>query len=215
MNRETAIPDAPVHSAEAPRPWDARLARRLVLPLRHTAVHPNHVTTAGLAAGLAAAALYAGGHANVGAALFVAAALLDHADGELARLTGKTSRFGHTYDRLADLAVKLGLFLSAGIGLRHGGLGLSAVFFGAAAGVAVITIFLLRSEIARRRGPAALAQPAAGGFELEDVLYAVAPITWLGALSPFIVAAGIGAPLFALWTARQYRNTRDLAGAER
>jgi len=187
-------------------PWDARLARLLILPLRHTRVHPNHLTTAGLATGLAAAACYARGApaADLGGALFWLAALLDHADGELARLTGKTSGFGHAYDRAADLAVKLALFAGMGIGLRGGPLGTWAVVAGLAAGVALITIFTLRTALLRRIGPAALAQPGVAGFEIEDILYLIAPITWLGGLQRFVLAAGVGAPLFACWVARQY-----------
>jgi hypothetical protein len=56
-------------------------------------------------------------------------------------------------------------------------------------------------------------QPAVGGFELEDVLDLIAPLTWLGGLEPFIVAAGIGAPLYALWTARSYRLATAPAAA--
>ena len=40
----------------AKRPWDARLARRLVAPLIETRVTPNHLTTLRLGVGLAAAA---------------------------------------------------------------------------------------------------------------------------------------------------------------
>jgi len=40
------------------RPWDARLARWLVAPLRHTWVVPNHLTTVRLIVGLAAAVAF-------------------------------------------------------------------------------------------------------------------------------------------------------------
>lgn len=202
------------------KPWDSRLALALVRPLRDTAVRPNHITTVGLAVGLTAAACYAVGTTAAigwGAALFLAAAILDHADGELARLTGRTSAFGHTYDRAADLVVKLSLFAGMGIGLRHGRLGLLGPWMGVAAGVAIIAIFLMRTEMARRQGPAAFRQPAAGGFEIEDILYVIAPITWVGWLAPFVVAAGIGAPVFALWVGRQYwlsRGTAVAAGSQ-
>ena len=39
------------------------------------------------------------------------------------------------------------------------------------------------------------------GFEVEDILYIVGPITWFGLLDYFLVLAGIGAPLFLIWTA--------------
>jgi phosphatidylglycerophosphate synthase len=200
------------------KPWDSRLARWMVRPLRDTRVSPNHVTTASLLVGLAGAALYAGGTpgaANAGAVLYCLSAFLDHADGELARLSGKTSDFGHVYDRLADLAVKISLFTGMGIGLRAGPLGSWAVLLGLVAGVSLVAIFLLRTELARLDGPAAFEQPAAAGFEIEDVLYAVAPITWVGWLQPFVVAAAVGAPLFALWTATRLRAARRTAAARR
>jgi phosphatidylglycerophosphate synthase len=188
------------------KPWDSRLAHRLVRPLRDTRITPNQITTVSLLCGLAAAWLYGTGSANVGALLYCLSALLDHADGELARLTGKTSAFGHTYDRVVDLVVKISLFAGMGFGLRHGVLGAGAPFLGVVAGASLVAIFLLRSELGRRRGNAALTQPGAAGFEIEDVLYLIAPITWLGWLQPFVIAAAIGAPLFALWTALQLRG---------
>jgi hypothetical protein len=99
--------------------------------------------------------------------------------------------------------VKIALFAGMGFGFRHGALGGWAILAGCTAGVAFVTIFLLRSELARRDPRAALVQPAAGGFEIEDILYVIAPLTWAGALLPFVLAAAVGAPLFALWTALQ------------
>ncbi len=192
------------------KPWDARLAHALVRPLARTPVHPNAVTSVGLGVGLAAAACYAAGGrmADAGAALYLASAVLDHADGELARLTGKASAFGHKFDRAADLAVKLSLFTAMGFGLRSGRLGAFAVVAGAVAGAALLAIFSMRSALARRRGPAAFEQAAWGGFEIEDILYVIAPCTWLGWLEPFVVATAIGAPTFALWVAVQLYRAR-------
>jgi phosphatidylglycerophosphate synthase len=191
--------------------WDSRLARLVALPLRDTWVHPNHVTTLGLVVGLGAAACYATGSAaaaNLGAALYVGSVLLDHVDGELARLSGKCSAIGQAYDRAADLTVRLALFAGMGLGLRHGELGNLAVGLGLAAGIAFVVIFVLRGAMAKRRGWDELAQPSFAGFELEDILYVIAPVTWLGWLGPFVVAAGIGAPLFSLWVVRNYRRSR-------
>jgi len=193
-------------------PWDSRLAHLVVLLLRNTRIRPNHVTTAGLVAGLAAAALYADGRPRAlswGAGLYVVSAVLDHADGELARLTGATTSFGHVYDRIADLVVKLALFAGMGLGLSAGPLGGWAVVMGGTAGVALVAIFSLRTELARLQGPDAFTQPSFAGFELEDILYAVPLLTWVGGLAPFLVAAGVGAPLFAAWVARQYRIARS------
>lgn len=192
------------------KPLDGRIAFQLARPLAATPVTPNQVTTVGLLVGLAGAACYAvGGEAvHVGGALYASAMLIDHVDGELARLTGRGTPFGQTYDRIADLVVKLSVFLGIGLGFREGQLGLGAPLLGLVAGAAFVGIFTLRSRLAGLVGRAAFAQPSAGPFEVEDILYLVAPLTWLGWLEPFLVAAAVGAPLFAVWTARRFLEAR-------
>ena len=180
-------------------------------------MHPNHVTTFGTLVGLTAAALYASGTpalVDLGACVWVVSAVLDHADGELARMSGKCTEWGAAYDRASDLLVRLALFTAIGVGLRSGPLGIAAPLCGLAAGIAFVAIFSFRGAIIRRQGRDAVAQPAVGGFEIEDVLYLIAPLTWLGGLGPFIVAAGIGAPLYALWAARSYRLAATPAAAQ-
>ena len=44
-----------------PRPWDARLGRRLVTPLKDSWVTPNHLTTVRLLVGLAGALAFTPG----------------------------------------------------------------------------------------------------------------------------------------------------------
>ena len=77
-------------------PWDQRLARVAMRPLVASAVTPNQITSLSLAVGLLAALLYARGGwaADLGAACFVLSFWLDHADGELARVTGRSTRRG-------------------------------------------------------------------------------------------------------------------------
>src|SRR3984957_3425372 len=102
-------PEPLLYPIPAPRrPGDARLARRLVTPLIHIWVTPNHLTTLRLMVGLAAAAAFLPGSylwSNFGALLLVLSNFLDHTDVELARMSGKTSRFGHLYDLASDAAV--------------------------------------------------------------------------------------------------------------
>src|ERR1700683_867295 len=107
-------------SASAQRPWDARLARRLVTPLKNSWVTPNHLTSIRLGVGLAAAAAFLPGTygwSNLAALLLVLSNFLDHTDGELARMTGKTSRIGHLYDIASDAVVTILLFIAIGIGV--------------------------------------------------------------------------------------------------
>jgi archaetidylinositol phosphate synthase len=194
-------------------PWDQRLARVLAGPLSATPITPNQVTTLSLTIGLLAALLYAQGGwaAHSGAACFGLSFWLDHADGELARMTGRTSSFGHYYDLAAGGAVLVALFIGMGIGARESAPGAWAIGLGSAAALATAVIFVARMELERRSGKAAVRQPNLLGFELEDVMYLVGPITWLGLLQPFLVLAGIGAPLFALlvlWQCRPLLSER-------
>lgn len=182
------------------RPLDARLARWMVQPLRDTSVTPSQLTTVRLAVGVAAAAAFAAGlsWANTGAWLFVLSNLLDHTDGELARMTGTMTRFGHRYDLAADIAVHALVFFGIGVGLHDRWDGAWEAPLGALAGLSVSGIFWLRIAIERRIGRTAAALPSTGWFEIEDVLYLLPVITGLGLLPAFLVAAVIGAPLFAV-----------------
>jgi hypothetical protein len=55
-------------------------------------------------------------------------------------------------------------------------------------------------------GKPAAKQPSLGGFETEDVLYLLPLVTLFDGLEPFLIAASIGAPLFAVWVAFDYRR---------
>jgi len=194
------------------RPWDARLARRLVAPLIHSWVTPNHLTTLRLVVGLAAAAAFIPGSygwSNFAALLLILSNFLDHTDGELARLSGKTSRFGHLYDLASDAAVTVLLFIAIGVGVASKPgieLGLPPAVLGLVAGTAIALIFYLRMRIEELLGKSATQQASLGGFETEDVLYLL-PLATLGnALVPMLLAASICAPLYAIWVVIDYQR---------
>jgi phosphatidylglycerophosphate synthase len=182
------------------------------MPLRDSRATPNHLTTVRLAFGLAAAAAFLPGTygwTNLGALLLIFSNFLDHTDGELARISGKTSRIGHLYDLASDAVVTILLFLAIGIGVSaKAGLVLQTppALLGLAAGGCVALIFYLRMRIEELAGKTASQQAAVGGFETEDVLYLLPLVTLLNGLTPFLIAASIGAPLFALWVVFDYRR---------
>ena len=188
-------------------PYDQRLARILVRPLARTPLAPNHITVVTILVALAAAGLFARGEpaaANWGAGLFVLARFLDHFDGELARLTGKTSRFGYYFDYVSGAVSYAALFGGMGIGLAGGPLGGWALLLGAAGAAAALISMFLNLDLDKQKELAAgeaVGYPGIAGFELEDGIYLLAPVTWLGWLTPFFVASGIGAAVYCLWTA--------------
>jgi len=201
-------------------PYDQRLARWVAVRLARTPLTPNVVTAISVPVGLLAAYLLAqgGGWADLGAALFMVAVWMDHIDGELARQTGRVSRFGHYFDHVAAMINYVTGFVGAGVGLRTGALGEWAPFLGWMAGVAVASIMTFRVILELRNGAASIRQRVVAGFEVEDTLYVMGPVVWFGFLKYFIVAAGIGAPLFlgyvivnGLWTRR---NGRVRSGAQ-
>ncbi len=200
-----------------PRTWDARAARWLVTPLKATRVTPNHLTTVRLLIGLASALAFTrGGYlwSNMGALMLVLSNFTDHADGELARISGKASKTGHIYDLASDAVVTVAVFVGIGIGVAQDSTALFAppVLLGCVAGVAVALIFFLRMRIEAHAGKAGTRQASLGGLETEDVLYLMPAVTLLDGTRNFLLAAAIGAPLFALWVAIGYRRAMRREG---
>jgi phosphatidylglycerophosphate synthase len=188
------------------------LARHLVAPLIRTWVTPNHLTTLRLGVGLAAAAAFVPGRygwSNIAALLLIFSNFLDHTDGELARMSGKTSRIGHLYDLASDAAVTILLFVAIGVGVaaKPGtDLIVPPAMLGLVAGLAIALIFYLRMRIEDLSGKVATQQASVGGFETEDVLYLLPLATLSNALVPMLVAAAIFAPLYAVWVVIDYQR---------
>ncbi len=188
-------------------PYDQRLASILVRPLADTPLRPNHITGLTLLMTLGAGVLFAiGGETNTNwaAGIFVLARFLDHFDGELARLQGSSSSFGYYFDYAAGGIGYAALFCGLGIGHWQGELGNWALVLGAAGAASALISLFSNLGIDRRSEDLsdgeAIGYPGFAGFELEDGIYLLAPVTWLGFLTPFFVAAGIGATIYCLWT---------------
>ncbi len=138
-----------------------------------------------------------------GATLFAIARFLDHFDGELARQSGKTSKLGYYLDYVAGGLSYGALFLAMGLGFAGGWLGGWAVLLGSlASAIAVFSVFLNLGidKASNFEEGQAIGYPGFAGFELEDGIYLIAPVAWLGWLEPFFIAAGLGAAVYGLWT---------------
>jgi archaetidylinositol phosphate synthase len=194
--------------------WTHLLARAAVRPLVGTWVTPNHLTTLRLAAGLMACAAFALGSRSGdiwGGVLWILSAFLDRADGELARIGGKTSAWGHKYDYICDNAVTALFFLSAGIGAHDGALGWLGLPLGALAGGSILASNIFSEALEKSDGSGRRAYAGAAGFDLDDLLYLCGPAAWLGWLAPILIGAAIVAPtmaLITLWRLRRIQRRR-------
>ena len=187
-------------------PWDQRIARVLVRPLVGGPVRPNHISILTLALALAGAALMATGETlwlNWGGGIFILSRFLDHFDGELARQQGSASKLGYYLDYVSGGISYTALFIGLGIGLVAN-LGFWAMVLGVAGSASALICMFSNMQIDNYRGGEetidAVGYPGVAGFELEDGIYLLGPITWAGWILPFFLLAGIGAAIYCLWT---------------
>ena len=166
--------------------------------LARTRITPNQITTVRLMTGLAAAGGFAlgGGWRALGAGLFLVSLLLDRADGELARLSGKISVGGYRYDLTCDCIATVATFIGLGIGLR-GALGPLALMLGVAAGTSVVAVFYQINvlKVATTSGPGVGGRPLA---DADDAMVGLPVLIWLGMSKLALVLAGTATPVIVL-----------------
>lgn len=194
-----------------PKPYDQQLAGYLIRPLKNTPLHPNHITTITLLLGISAALIFAFAidKAWLAALLFMLAVFTDHMDGEFARLTGKTSRIGHNYDYVVGGLIYMMLFIAIGVGLRveHGNW---ALFLGLTAGLSNPVILYLRMNMEAQYGQEAVTHPQLSGFQNEDFIYLIGPITWFAGILWFFIPYALGNAGYLVWTLTEYRRCKKL-----
>jgi phosphatidylglycerophosphate synthase len=176
-----------------------RLIRPAISRLADTAVTPNHVTTLRLATGLAAAAAFAAGGTfwpDLGAGAMLLSLLLDRADGELARASGKMSLGGYRYDLFADGLSTVAAFVGMGFGARSMW-GPASILLGLLAAVGVLWLFLVMPKIdARPHGSSE--RP----LDPDDALLGAPLLVWAGLMSwTVLITAVISLSLAVVLTA--------------
>ena len=149
----------------------AHLVVLVLLPLR---VSPLAVLLAGTCTGFGAALALGRGHLLLAALLLQAKTVLDNADGQLARASGRVSVLGRYLDSESDLLVNASLFAALGY--------LTGRYVLALAAFLVLTLVLsvdfnLEVLYRRERGERVEPMPPARGFEgvfasLYGMLYA-------------------------------------------
>ena len=126
-----------------------------MLVLARLRVPPPAVVLAAGAAGLAGAVQLGRGSLLAAALLVQLKTLLDNADGQLARLTGRTSTFGRYLDSEVDLLVNAALFAALGWRFDQPALAL--------AGFVALTSVLSLNFNAERLSRQVVAEPEDGG----------------------------------------------------
>ena len=130
------------------------LAHPLVLLFARLRVPPPLVAVAAGAAGIAAAVELGRGSLLAAALLVQLKTLLDNADGQLARLTGRTSAFGRYLDSEVDLLANAALFAALGWTAGHVALTLA----GFLALTSVLSLNFNAERLSRRATAAAEAE---------------------------------------------------------
>ena len=183
--------------------WTHRLSRLLVRPMLGTRITPNNLTTGRLVTGIAACAAFLPGDPGWdlwGGVLWLVSCLLDRADGELARLSGASSEWGHRYDYYCDVVVNSLFFLAIGIGLRNSDLGGWAVVLGALSCMSVAVASVWSEQFEKLSDGSDKAYAGILGFDFDDILYLFGPAAWFGLFPYILVGASVGAPIMALLT---------------
>jgi archaetidylinositol phosphate synthase len=197
--------------------WIHKFARGLVRPLVNTAITPNHLTTGRLVFGLVAAVCFSVGETvwNVmGALTFIISMVLDRADGELARLSGKSSRFGAIYDLVTDAICNAALFIGLGVAAMNAGLGLWGIAMGVVAGISISIIFYAVIEVAASVDASAAAFNSFAGFDPDDAIIIVPIGALLGYGQLLLTLAAIITPFVAIYICHDMYKRRQRAMSE-
>ena len=128
-----------------------RIINVMVRGLASAGVHPNILTTVGVSINVGCAVLFGFGEFFWAGIVLIVANLFDMLDGNVARLSGKTTRFGgfldSSLDRLSDMAAFLGIVIFyAGNTPEHSLLNVSL------AGVGLIGSVMVSYTAARSEG---------------------------------------------------------------
>jgi archaetidylinositol phosphate synthase len=193
--------------------WTHKLARIMVRPLVNTPITPNHLTAVRLLVGLASCWYFSLGTRTgdiTGGWIWLLSAFLDRADGELARISGKTSAWGHTFDYYADEICNALFFLAIGIGFAQKGGALAdwSIAMGAWTGAGLLICGFCSEQLERLSPPGQKAYSGIWGFDFDDMLYLLAPLAWLDVLSFVLVAAALVVPIIAVITGVRFLRKR-------
>lgn len=203
-----------------PKTHAHRVARWLIYPLIGTRITPNHITTLRFLSGLLAAWCFSQSAASWhawGGSIFVFSMLMDRADGELARMTNQSSKWGHWYDLISDMLVNMVLFIGIGYGLSGlTWLGEWTTLLGAIAGISIGAIFIIVFQFHMSGTHPGIVFKYPDGFDLDDSMFVIPLFAWFGGLLYLLILAATIAPAFLIfsiwqaWKLKQFKSTEEV-----
>jgi phosphatidylglycerophosphate synthase len=200
--------------------WSHRLVRPFVRSLIGTRVSPDHLTWLRIVTGGIACACFASGSRGAqiaGGVVWIISALLDRADGELARLSNGTSAKGHRFDMHADTGVSAAMFLAVGVGIRDGAFGYWAIALGLLCSISMLLCSRWSEEIEEEFEPGAIVLGGAGGFDPDDLFYLVGLFAWADVLDYMLASGAAVLPpataAIGIWRMRAARRARRAFGS--
>ena len=224
------------HDGLMARLFDRHLSLTATRWLLDTRLKPNHMTLISSAIGLWGACQFARPeHAGAvaGAALVWLHSVLDGCDGEMARLRYEESRLGGILDFWSDNVVHIALFSAMGLGLSRRTGAAWPLVLGALAAATSLAAAALAARLASARRAAGTAEPFFNGLTLDvplsggarilqrvedfltqrDFIYLLVLAALCRKEDLFLIAAGIGTPLFLLILLYLTLQTGALHGA--
>ena len=182
-------------------PWDQKIALLISKPFIYFNIHPNIVTIVGILFGLSSFFFYTIGnlfYAKIASIFFFIAACFDHVDGEVARKLNKTSTLGHYLDHIGVCSSYIFLFIGLGIySDKNFNIGLT---YACVSAICVFLIMTIRFYLERLKGGKAIEQKNILGFEHEDLIYMIIPVTFFNKIDVFLFYSFIGTPIFLIIT---------------
>ena len=195
---------------------DEKIAAKVVKYIAQTTITPNQVSTFSLLLAAFAAVFFSFGiyfFSVIGSILFIFSKFLDHVDGQLARELKKETKFGWYYDSFVDTATYVLMFVGISAGIPPGTFEIN--FF------SIVDLdlqnFLLFSAIIAsilntflgiihkfKTSKDFYGFPETDKVALEDGIYLIGPITWVGFINFFFLAASIGSVIFVIYNIKRF-----------
>ena len=194
---------------------DEKIAAKVVKYLVKTHITPNQVTTFSLLLAAFAAVFFSFGiyfFSVIGSILFIISKFLDHVDGQLARELKKESKFGWYYDSFVDTATYILMFIGISAGIPPGTfeikifsiiyINLQNYLLFSAIIASLLNTFL--ALIHKHRTNKDFDWPQTDKVDLDDGIYLIGPITWIGFINFFFLIASIGSVVFVIYNIKRF-----------